>query len=551
MRNYIYLVFFMALQVSYGQVVKSIQSGIWEDPQIWSTGEVPNERSEIIVEHEVLITQNLHIRKKLSLQKNAQIILDNSKNEVVLFIHNGGLLVSKGSPQNFIAIEATSNKFPGFISDNSENGGGIIQANHTKFINLRDHENYQAWYFRPSGSSAHLVIEDCIFEKCGRISPRYTIAAGGVARFIRSVFRDSQVKPKEMRKKYEEWYTFTTGSMPGAECEVTYCDFDKTVYLLRPNGYRVENNIFRDGVHGYVHLSGDWTSFAYNMIRWKTPKEDDFGFRYGNKIEHCMFIKDYEYWNPHFIIVGKGKGVAEVSGCIWWYKGLSSGKHVEGDGIIIGASEGTQYSDAQLKITQNIFLPNGDGSANKNGLTCTGVTALGDKKNAQIVFTHNTVYAEGMGGINLGETNVSHKGLVKEISHNIFWASKESLGSKIRNLGHSEAGIIDSSNVFKNVGYMVKTSTPTLKSQGYLKFEYLNNDYPGKGDLDGINPNFKDSSRNVQSWSKSIGGPGTIEHAMNSLKPIGKHNFQDLLNHIRDGFQPQEKKLKVYGASNK
>ena len=72
-------------------------------------------------------------------------------------------------------------------------------------------------------------------------------------------------------------------------------------------------------------------------------------------------------------------------------------------------------------------------------------------------------------------------------------------------------------------------------------------DIVGEHDLDDVDPQFVDQTRTPISWDASLGGSGTIEETMERIGPVGDSSTQDLLDYIREGFQPQNALLKGAG----
>ena len=60
----------------------------------------------------------------------------------------------------------------------------------------------------------------------------------------------------------------------------------------------------------------------------------------------------------------------------------------------------------------------------------------------------------------------------------------------------------------------------------------------GQNDIDDENPQFVDWERTPANWPAGSGGGGTLEGAIELLKPGTDNSTKDMLDWIRDGFQP-------------
>ncbi|NQZ57836.1 MAG: hypothetical protein HRT88_10290, partial [Lentisphaeraceae bacterium] len=437
-----------------------------------------------------------------------------------------------------------------YISDGNSNGGGRIVAENGVFKNLGGAPAYRAYEYSINANSGQIKLSDCIFDSCYQVKHKTSLAKGAQLSFVIFKWQISQVNPLSERTKWEEWYIHETGSAPGSKAEIINCDFDKKIGFFHAADYVVEGNVFRRGIKCYAHWCPKWKSFKGNFIRSLTDNTE-FSFPFGNKVEDCVFVKDTQSWNPHYIGVGGGSGNGGIYGSIFWFAEVQADntKGAEGDGVMIGkAASGTREENV-FTLEGNIVLPNSLGAYKKNNLSCTLVTILSKADNASVVVRKNTIFTTGIGGLNLGETNACNVGRIKNISHNLFIGNGG--GYKIQNLGHTEADAVTAENVHDNASWKISLGSnhSSATGKGYHKLKFSGTTTIGKNDVDDVDPMFVDVNRNPYSWNVSIGATANMQSLMDSLS-CQKGKMLEMLKYIREGLRPQNKKLSAFGASS-
>jgi hypothetical protein len=429
-------------------------------------------------------------------------------------------------------------------------GGGRIDATFAHFIGMGT-ETLSAWQYTQRDGMV-VILENCVLDNCGKVLPR------GTARIRLRFDRCRWVNTIPMTKRDQGAGAgvFRTASGKGSECRLTFCDFDEIVSLSLANGYTIEDCIFRQGVYRYGGKwnEGDIVSFKRNLLRWP-EKYGGGGIRlpYGETYEDCIFIQDYlSHNNPHFMNVRGKTGTAKLLACLFWFSGPNTTTFgPEGDGPMPGKAEAGTARENRLIIERCIFMPNGNGPDKERNLSANITSGVFPTTNAQVIVRRNTAFSGGgPGGVCIGETHPTVKGALVYVKSNIFVGSPKNDGMKMHDFGKGVEGAVRAEDCDYNAGFRLKNGSnyiPGRTGKGYSKLKLVGDKEIGKHDIDDVDPKFVNASRTPLTWSKSTGGDGTMISAMDQLQPNGKHRIQELLDYIREGFRPQNPKLRGAG----
>ncbi len=102
-----------------------------------------------------------------------------------------------------------------------------------------------------------------------------------------------------------------------------------------------------------------------------------------------------------------------------------------------------------------------------------------------------------------------------------------------------------------NAGYRLKQGSCFIATnqtgKGYDLIKLAGDLHIGQHDIDDVDPQFVDPWRTPRTWSLARGGNGTVTNACDLLRPTGTYTVQDLLDYLREGFRPQNPRLKRAG----
>jgi len=463
----------------------------------------------------------------------------------------GGRATVKSTPQNRAGITATKRILkvdpPKKLHHFARPGGGRIDAEFAHFYGLGS-DTFHAWVFSSTSLDRPVRAIDCLIERCGPVVSREYDKSPGRMEFIRSRWLDS-VRFKRSIIGMAWMGQLETGSAIGSSCKLISCDIDGLAYLRDANGFSIEDCVFRGGVLG-IHNKAPLVSFKRNIMRWLADENDRFTSRFGDTIEDCILIHDYdEHNNPHFWSVKRGSGAALIKGCIFWFSGPNDVTFgPEGDGPAIKHADSGTVEDNRCIIERCLFLPNSKGLGDPRSLTCNIVGGVSPSTNAHVEVRRNTAVSAGPGGVCFGETHTSPKGMIRYVKSNLFVGGNN--GVKIHDFGYGEAGVIRAEDADYNASYLLRDGSNYVEGKtgkGYSKLKLEGSQEIGKHDIDDIDPQFVDPARTPLTWSVSIGGDGSMKHMMDSLAPTGSHEMQELLDYLREGFRPRNAELKGAG----
>ncbi|MDD7986153.1 hypothetical protein PQO01_14470 [Lentisphaera marina] len=427
--------------------------------------------------------------------------------------------------------------------------GGSIDAEYAHFYGLGN-DKEPAWQYSQKDGMVLRILHS-LFEKSGRIEPRALAKIKLNIEYTK--WQDSL--PLSEKDVGRAKALFRTSAKAGSDCTIRFCDFDELVSLSMCFGYSIEDSIFRKGIVRYQGKwhEGDLKSFERNLVRWP-EKYSKGGIRlaYGETFKDCIFIQDYQsHNNPHFMHVAGKTGIAKLSGCIFWFTGpndFSFGP--EGDGPMTGSADYGSVEDNKFIIEKCIMMPNSLGPNKARNLSANLTSGIFGTTNSTVILKRNTAFSSGSGGVCIGETNPTVKGALTYVKSNLFVGSEKYDGIKVHDFHLGVKGAVRAQDCDYNVGYRLRKGSNYVQGKtgkGYNDLKLVGDLDIGKHDIDDIDPVFVDPFRTPYTWSSSLKGDGTMVDAMNQMMPTGTRKVQDLLNYLREGFRPQNQKLKNAG----
>jgi len=451
------------------------------------------------------------------------------------------------------------------------NAIGRVDAEFAHFLGLGS-EVFFALQYIPSSFDTSIRVIDGLFEQCGRVSSSLTSENDpslGAIDFERTCWMNS-IRPIDAVLDDDEgglkpWGIFETGAAAGSTCSVIECDVDLPVLLNRPNGYTIEDCVFRSGVKLRQDVEGRTGAFIAirrNLMRWFSEDYDNpIYLSYGDNLEDNLFIHSDTNNNPHYLQLQTGTGTSRVARCLFWFEGpFSGGFFPEGDGPTAHNADSGTPADNALIIENCIFMPNSNGPDSPSNLSANVTSGVMPTSNSRVIVRRNTSFSSGAGGVCIGETGPTVAGALTYVKSNIFVGSTNADGKKIIILDplYSCTNAILAENADYNAGWRLIDGAnyiPGQTGKGYgdptkIALSFSGSSIIGANDLDDIDPQFVDPFRNPLTWSTSLGGNGSLTNAMDLLKPTGTHSVEELLYYIREGFRPQNESLRSAGDPN-
>ncbi len=442
----------------------------------------------------------------------------------------------------FSSVAATNN---GLISYTAYDAG--LDAEHTTFKGLGS-GIFFAWSYTP-GIKGGYRLQDCTFDGCGRVVIRgaSTLKVPVTTSFERVIWKNSIPRHPDYNTA-GHYGILETGGSTGAfsSCRYIECDVDRNTLLYNLQGCTVEDCVFRGGAQNPSFITPP-VSFRRNLMRYNENQNDNLKTPYGMIMEDCLIMQDCENYNPHFQQFILGTGTAVVRRCLYWLSATNFTGY-DGDGPQLwGPSSGTRDSN-ELIIENCIFMPNGRGPDDWESLSGNLTSGTMTSKHSRLTIRRNTAFAQGVA---IGETSPTVTGVNKYLKSNLFIGPTNFTGTKMNDYGHGETNPVAAADADYNAGYRLRQGSCFIATnqtgKGYDLIKLSGNLNIGQHDIDDVHPQFVDPWRNPRTWSLTRGGNGSVTNACDLLRPVGTNTMQDLLGYLREGFRPQNPRLKRAG----
>lgn len=420
------------------------------------------------------------------------------------------ILTVTGSSGSHATIRSNAGGANGRFTNNGNDHSGLVDATYCDFLRIGDAANPA---FTPIvGSGDSFLFAHCTLDACGSIG---SASSGGVngggsvsldhVRMTNSV-ADSVQLPVD---------TKTSGLRV-----LTYCDFDQGIHLGHIGGWTIEYNIIR--FYDYSTSDAIWASFYRNIIA-AANLVNDLG---------CAGVAQDIYWvrvgaqnNPHCF--GAEQLTSRITGCVFE---APDGTDGAGDCITFGNGFASPNT---VTIDHNLVLD--DGADNDTG---TMLSCLGNA-NVSVVAHHNTYH--GGQGCYFGETYTGYAGM-GQVRNNLSWARNAGVAYII----HGDTGVIP--NVVQGAQAHHNGVFHPHATNGYDPQLTFTPATQGSSDVN-ADPQFVDVNRGIKTWDTSLGGPGTVAHALSSIgTEVAGYTIDALLTYVKAGFVPRN--TTFHGASD-
>lgn len=392
---------------------------------------------------------------------------------------------------------------------------GLVDCSYTDFLRIGDATNRAIYPFWNNDADTFSLVQ-CIFDACGIVGSDENMSAGFTCRIDHVTMKNS-VGASSI-------YLFSTNTKSGGLRSITDCVLDIAASLncknLTIGGSTSNGNLLMAGYTGAA-------SSSYDLWRGNLVRDTGAGgYDVFGSVTNDYWLKDGNIDNPHFFQFGDIPDPT-CDGVIFE---LNGGSATNGDVCTIPSP-----AVARIYTYRNcLCLPNDPG-----GESGDFISALGNA-NVTVRVEHNTYCTSNQtsNGAKFGETYNAHAGMCTLLKNNIAWHLTNG-GHKITNTaGTPNTDVVTAANADYNCGWNLQAGS---QGKGYNTPMSAS---PGVHDVD-VNPQFVDSNRDIRTWDSSLGGPGTVAHA---LAELGKRNdaagynsaytIQALWTYVRVGFAP-------------
>jgi hypothetical protein len=405
-----------------------------------------------------------------------------------------------GTSGNHAIVRSNSGGANGRIDHNNIDHAGQIAATWCDFQRIGDASNSAISYILLGSDTLHL--EDCTFDAdCGSIGDVTSFAETGTTiRLIRvqhlSTVADSCVLSNDNPASGSGTREFLGG------------DYHGKVYWYGWWGWTIGGGaVLRGGYESNNGVPGNWDGVLIVI-----PDTSAGDVQTGGTMKNSYVLFTGQPSNPHGTTVGDE--TPRLTGCIFECPD-GDGSEGDGDCITFNAPSAPVLVQVDHCITVH----------HNNVAPGTMLSCLGGP-NLTVECTHCTFH--GQMGIYVGETYSGHAGMLAKAKNNLMYHKTAGSGYVILADPGSATDLVAAANADYNGKWNPNGS-------GYSGLNFSSG-APGVHDVSG-DPQFVDVDRGIKSWDSSIGGPGTVAHALDQLG-TGAHTLQELLDYVRAGFRP-------------
>ena len=226
-----------------------------------------------------------------------------------------------------------------------------------------------------------------------------------------------------------------------------------------------------------------------------------------------------------------------IQRCIFQTSGTGNG----GDLITSVANAGNGITHT---IRDNLGLPStGDPAKSSGTLLSTGAAT----NPANHAFENNTMFGGTTASYDYGpflsEGASARANTITSYRGNLYWGmgsqSPKGMHFLTQN-GTLSDNLADPAVCDYNAAYLAGSSSWPGKSSDGSKYNIpMMGGVPGANDVNDVDPQFPDTSRNLERWALSKGGAATVASALLLLRQNPSTQIPDLINWVRRGFVPR------------
>lgn len=434
----------------------------------------------------------------------------------------GARFVGNGSAaNNTFIVRSNSGGGNGYFRGGADfSRAGLIRATFTTFLRIGDATNDFCKADLSSGAD-QFSLEDCILDACGRVNFVGGWVADAIFKFNRTTMKNS-VGGSALR-------TPNSASISGGTREIINSNFDIVVEFWTARGITIDHNYFAEAPD---FLTAEWASFTRNIVRSSLALSMT---AQASSLDNYA-LQNHSTANPHFMAPDGDGPDMTFDGWIFEYTGTDA----QGDCILAPNATNPRF----YLVRNCIVLPNGSGNQQSGTLW----TSLG---NANVTWgiDHCTYHGSGTApNMSVGETFDGVKGQCKYLRNSIAWGSAAGDALFLKNQTTPAANMVTDIVRPIDADYnCLHNGAPGMAGNGY---DTPMSSRPGIHDVH-ADPQFLDSTRNVASWDASLGGPGTVAHALAQIMARNDHTSPStgftpsaLIAFVRVGQAPRNRLLK-------
>ncbi len=380
------------------------------------------------------------------------------------------------------------------------------------------------------------TMDHCTVDSCG-ILPRLVLQSGTV---------NFQITSSQWTNSLNATFGLIISGISisgGGTRLVNNCTFIASPEFSPSNDFSITNCWIEPSMQG-SKSSSPWAQFDGNFFRHTIIEE----VQIGGHITNCFLYSDITPSTSHTSgFVSNCNGDQNYTGNVM----QSSCTVAEANWQFAGGE--SQPFNRNLNATYNIVLPNAGGFASR--ILISLVNNPSDPGNGNpwptMSVDHNTVHCNSNQAIQIGSGSFPlEPGNFHSCKSNIFWAGSlvasqfaVTDGTTLaENYPDPITGANCDYNAWRNLSLATRWVTSTAANG--TPYDMPLTTTPGVHDQTSTNPQFVDSTRNLQTWDAALGGAGTAASAMTRIKANLTLTKSSLIPWIRSGYWPTNAALK-------
>jgi hypothetical protein len=577
--------------------ISSAQAGNWSATATWTGGVVPSEGNTVTISHDVTVDVDTTVGSDPGTGGTAAVAFSSSVADKTLTIAAGKTLTLKGdltqnangtaavstvalaagaslvflpksgatyvwnmSNNAYVTAAGTAGSRCTIKTDKTSGGSAarmvdVDEALRTKglktvaycdFIDFGSTTVYGLFSKIQYPDGVDVSITHCTFTRCNfSLTDEGSTYWDGHAVFDDNVFTSSVKVTTNGIVHPLRWSLRATGAAKTRSVQRN--GLDGSFYSGSFKGVTFADNV----VAGIMGLEGTvvWGTFARNLILANTGNggsgTDAIQSIQASGNVTDSYIASSCATNPGYIN-DAASGSITIDGCI--FENTSASNDGAGD-VFDSAIDKT--TTATITWSNNLVLP----SANaKPAGICSILGTASPDTDCSVVLNHNTHHCGQQPAFSWGESHDLRAGQVTSFKSNLCWSTTQEANSyKIMDFGDLASGgvenVVSPTNADYNGSWNLHAENPSVypgntythAGRGYqANFSAT----PGTHDVDGINPGFVDSTRNLGTWWLSKGNTTTGTYAGDAAAAVAyaaanpATRVADLLAWVKAGFAP-------------
>lgn len=404
----------------------------------------------------------------------------------------------------------------GRFTSNGNDQSGQVNATFVDLLRIGDatHTAFEFWL----RSGQEFKLQNAILDACGQLVPD---ANAGLDSDCQITFNHVTMK-NTVGSNSGSTNCTSSAKTGGGIRQMTFCSWDLGFLFHAATDWTIDDNIFQG--------TPDWTTgtaASFNRNMYLIPQANGGDWLTFGPITDMYALRIGDPNNQHTITTTASSSL--FKGIVFDAPDMLTG--TAGDCITIATNPGSPQT---LTIREVIILRSGSGED-------VG-TLVSNLVNANVSYSIEHCTYEAHQGIYFELPGFANQ--LTSCKNNLAFTVQGAACQVISGEIGTTTDVVSSGNVLDNAKWN------PASVDGYSDNLTFSSGRPGLNDVN-ANPGFVDVNRSIKTWDTSLGGPGTVAHAiaeLNKLNDASGYNTEysctALLAYLRQGMKPTNLVLK-------